>query len=466
MDYTIDIQKLFLQFLISEPTLYTRTRSILNPKYFHTSLQKTVKFIIEFTDKHGSVPKPEVIKSHTNYELEIIQNINHSEIQWFLQHIEEFCRHSALEEWIMKGMKYIEKKEYGELEKGLKDALLMSLEKNIGTLYFEDPKTRLLKLRENNGQIPTGWTDLDNLLYGGMNLGELNLFLGMSNAGKSLFLQNLALSWALAGKTVVYISLEMSEELCSMRIDSMITGFSTKEIFKRIEEVHDKVRIQSKKGGELCIKKLPDSGTDANLIKSFLKEFQIQTGKTPDILIVDYLDIMIPNNRKINPSDMFIKDKYVSEELRSLASGGLFDGHKMLVVSASQLNRTGVEETDYRYDNIAGGFSKIQTADNIFAIYTSSIMRERGLYQLQILKTRSSAGVNHKVELHFDVNSLRISNKIADDAADMKSIIDVSKFTKKPTKESSKDNTTVANPTKSAGQGRNIIDIISQMKSQ
>ena len=118
---------------------------------------------------------------------------------------------------------------------------------------------------------------------------------------------------------------------------------------------------------------------------------------------MDYLDLMHPNNAKIDVSSMFTKDKFVSEELRSIGSEWDFP-----VVSASQLNRQSVEAQEFDHSHIAGGISKINTADNVFAIFTSANMRERGAYQLQFLKTRSAGAVGQKIELGYDPESLRI----------------------------------------------------------
>jgi KaiC/GvpD/RAD55 family RecA-like ATPase len=82
-------------------------------------------------------------------------------------------------------------------------------------------------------------------LFGGFNRGELNIFAGGSGAGKSLFLANLGVNYALAGLNVIYLTLELSEELVSMRIDSMVTGISTREVFKQIDEVEMKVKDTS-----------------------------------------------------------------------------------------------------------------------------------------------------------------------------------------------------------------------------
>ena len=104
-----------------------------------------------------------------------------------------------------------------------------------------------------------------------------------------------------------------------------------------------------------------------------------------------------------NQLPIIIKDKYVSEELRNLSQE-----LNVIFVTASQLNRGAVEEIEFDHSHIAGGISKINTADNVFGIFTSRAMRERGKYQLQLMKTRSSSGVGQKVELGFDVSSLRI----------------------------------------------------------
>jgi hypothetical protein len=100
---------------------------------------------------------------------------------------------------------------------------------------------------------------------------------------------------------------------------------------------------------------------------------------------------------------LFVKDKYVSEELRNLAMET-----QAIVVTASQLNRAAVEEIEFDHSHISGGLSKIQTADNVIGIFTSRAMKERGRYQIQFMKTRSSSGVGQKVDLEFDLDSLRI----------------------------------------------------------
>ena len=119
---------------------------------------------------------------------------------------------------------------------------------------------------------------------------------------------------------------------------------------------------------------------------------------------------MSPISARVSPGDLFIKDKYVSEELRNLAMET-----NTLFVTASQLNRGAVEEIEFDHHHIAGGISKIQTADNVVGIFTSNAMRERGRYQIQFMKTRSSSGVGSKVDLKFNPDTLRVEDLDEDD---------------------------------------------------
>jgi hypothetical protein len=128
---------------------------------------------------------------------------------------------------------------------------------------------------------------------------------------------------------------------------------------------------------------------------------------------VDYLDLLMPISKKISAENLFIKDKFVSEELRNLAME-----KNVVCVTAAQLNRGAVEEVEFDHSHISGGLSKIQTADNVFGIFTSRAMRERGKYQIQLMKTRSSSGVGMKIDLEFDVDTLRITDAGEDGQGD------------------------------------------------
>jgi hypothetical protein len=184
----------------------------------------------------------------------------------------------------------------------------------------------------------------------------------------------------------------------------MITGISSKEIFKRLDDVELQVAMAGKKSGKLRIKFLP-SGSTLNDIRAYVKELSIKENFKADFVCVDYLDLVNPGSCKVDQSDFFTKDKLVSEELRNF-----FIELRSLGVSASQLNRSTFDEVDFSLSGVAGGISKANSADFLAGIFTSRSMKERGQIQLQLLKTRNSSGVGQKIDLDFAVDSLRITD--------------------------------------------------------
>ena len=409
-DYGFDIQKTYLEIMLSDAQTFVRCQAVFDPQSFDRRLQQSAEFIKNFVEEHNTLPTQKIVNSAcTQVKLEVPQGLNEQHYDWLLSDFETFSRHKALERAILESADLLEKGEYGPVETKIKEAVQIGLQKDLGIAYFADPKGRLMGLKDNNGQVSTGWESLDKKLFGGFNKGELNIFAGGSGAGKSLFLANLGCNWALNGMNVVYLTFELSENLVAMRIDSMMTDIPSREIFRDLDTVEMKVKLVGKKAGGMQIKYMP-SGKTANDIRSFVKEYEVKNNKKIDVLLIDYLDLMMPLSKKVSPSDLFVKDKFVSEELRNLAME-----LQCIFVTASQLNRASVEEIEFDHSHIAGGLSKIQTADNVIGIFTSRAMRERGRYQIQLMKTRSSSGVGAKIDLEFDIDCLRITDLAEDE---------------------------------------------------
>ena len=408
-EYGYDVQKVYLEMMLSDAQSFVRCQTIFDHTLFDRKLQDAAEFINKYVTEHNTLPTEEMVNATCKTELKIPEGLREEHYDWLLSEFETFTRHKGLERAILESANLLEEGNYGPVEDKIKSAVQVGLQKDLGIDYFRDPKGRLMGLKDNNGQVSTGWKTLDKKLFGGFNRGELNIFAGGSGAGKSLFLANLGVNWAMEGMNVVYLSFELSEALVAMRIDSMMTDIPTKEIFKDLDGVEMKVKLMGKKAGALQIKYMP-SGKNANDIRSFVKEYEIKNNRKVDVLLIDYLDLMMPMSRKVSPSDLFVKDKFVSEELRNLAMES-----NTVFVTASQLNRASVEEIEFDHSHIAGGLSKIQTADNVIGIFTSRAMKERGRYQIQLMKTRSSSGVGAKIDLEFDIDSLRIRDLAEDE---------------------------------------------------
>jgi KaiC/GvpD/RAD55 family RecA-like ATPase len=408
-DYSIDVQKLFLEMILEDAASYVRVQNIYNPENFDKSLRAAAEFIKEHSEKHKTLPDISQIAATTGLKLQAVPDLNEGHYEWFMEEFEAFTRRQELERAILKSADLLEKGEYGPVEKLIKDAVQISLTKDMGTDYFADPASRINNYFNSGGQVSTGWPQMDRLLYGGFSRGELNIFAGGSGSGKSLVMMNIALNWLQQGLSGVYVTLELSEDLTSLRTDAMLTNMSTKDIRRDINTTELKVKMMGKKSGNYQVKGLP-AQSNINDIRSYLKEYQIQTSKRVDFVMIDYLDLLMPISVKVNPNDQFIKDKYVSEELRNLAKE-----LQILMVTASQLNRSAVEEVEFDHSHIAGGISKINTADNVFGIFTSRSMKERGKYQIQCMKSRSSTGVGQKIDLEYNIETMRITDEGGED---------------------------------------------------
>lgn len=404
-DYNLEVQKLYLSFLLSDPELFVRVRSVIEPSYFNQHLQKGIAFLVDYVEEYNTLPELSQFESVTGLQVDITDLkslIKHQ--PWFIDEFGKFARHKALEAAILESADDLAAENYDVIEERIKVATSVSISKNLGIDYFADPCGRLQALKDSNGTISTGMKTLDRVLYGGFNRAELNIIAGQSGAGKSVWLQNLALNYSLAGLNVSYITLELSEGLTGMRLDSMLTGIESRQVFKSMEDVELKVKMAGKKAGRLQLMWTP-SGTRVHEIRAMIKEYEIQTNIDVDVVVLDYLDLCMPNDTRVNPSDLFVKDKYVSEDLRNLAKE-----LNTILITASQLNRQAVESPEFDHSHIAGGISKINTADNVMAIHTSVMMKERGRIQLQFLKTRNSSGVGKRIDLAYNVSTLRISD--------------------------------------------------------
>jgi len=405
-EYPYDLQKFFLEMMVDDPEIFVRVQNIYNAENFDSKLRTVAEFLDEHSEKYRTLPDVAQIKAVTSIQLaEVPDDIRAGHVEWFMETFEAFTRKQELERAILKSADLLEKGEFDPVEKLIKDAVQISLTKDMGTDYFADPRARLEAIRDKNGQISSGWKTLDDKLYGGFNRGELQIFAGGPGSGKSLFMQNLSVNWLEQGLNGLFLTLELNEELCSMRVDSMITDISTKGILSRIDDVEVRVKMKQKAYGEFRVKYLPAQST-INDIRAYIRELHVQTGIEIDFLCIDYLDLLMPATAKVNPNDLFVKDKYVSEEIRNLAKE-----LNVITVTASQLNRSAVEaEGNFDHSMISGGISKINTADNVFGIYTNMAMKERGRYQIQLMKTRTSAGVGSKIDLAYDGDTMRITD--------------------------------------------------------
>ena len=408
-------QQLLLEYLISSPDTFALCKSITKAEYFDPEFRKAVGFVHQYFDSYNSLPSIIQIEAETNTKLSTHQ-ITRDQIKYCANEIELFCRRKAIEHAILASPALIEKGEEGKVERLIRDAIAVSLNRDIGIDYFADPSSRLEALMREEPRTTTKWPLFDEMIGGGLARTELLLFSANSGGGKSVALANLAINFASQGLNVLYLSLELSEKMIAQRFDMMLTGIPTMVWRDNMDEIATSINQLSPHMGKMIIKRM-DSGTNCNRIRGYLKEFELKTGFVPDLLIVDYLDIMGPNEN-VSADNVFEKDKRSAEQLRDI----LFD-YNMYGATASQQNRSAIEATELNQGHIAGGISKVNTVDIYCSVVLTPTMKASGEVGFTFLKTRSSDGVGKSIYLVWDNNSLRILNPKKDSSKEDNNII-------------------------------------------
>jgi KaiC/GvpD/RAD55 family RecA-like ATPase len=396
MEISTKKQQLLIEFLVASPDTFAMCASIVEPEYFDPEFRKAVRFLKDYYDEYNSLPSPDQIAAETSVELKE-QQVTHDQIEYVADEIEEFCKYSALERAILGAPKLVAEGNYGAVETTIRDALTISLNRDIGLDYFEDVRERLERQEKTGARLSTGWKEVDELLFGGHARKELLVFSANSGVGKSVILANYGLNQAEMGRRVLYISLELSEDLVSQRYDTMISGVPTATWKYNKEKIIQSVERKAETAANITIKRM-NSGTTARDIRAYLKEYELKKGYIPDILIVDYLDIM-GSNEKVSADNVFEKDKRAAEQLRDIGND-----YNIAVATASQQNRGAVDETRIRQSHVAGGISKINTSDTWISIIATEAMKAAGECRFQFVKTRTSDGVGKMVTLKWQAN--------------------------------------------------------------
>lgn len=392
-------QKLLIEYLLSSSEVFTITNNIIQFKYFDPEYRSAVKFIKKYHDEYRAMPDTNQVFAEADVKFNL-HELTRDKTEYCIYEIEDFCKHKAIEHAILSSPDLLEKGDHGTIERMIKEAVLTAVHRSIGTSFFEDPEAELANIVDSP-PISLGYKQLDGHLNGGIRRQEMLLLSANSGGGKSLVMANFGVNLAESGLNILYISLELSVSMIYKRFASMITGVSQSEIEDNQQEVVVKIKSAKQRMGDIFIEQLP-IGTNANQIRAFLTEFEIKRKCVPDVLIIDYLDLM-GTNEGIKSDNVFQKDKAAAEELRQILTD-----YNMVGITASQQNRGAVDTKELNHSHIAGGIGKISTCDVYISIIFTDLMKQQGEMCFQLLKTRSSAGVGNVVPLIWNGKALRV----------------------------------------------------------
>ena len=354
--------------LISNIKFTQTITDILEPKMFDSDSNKwLVKAIREYYFEYKKQPTLEVIKYKID-EIEndvlksgvieklrdVWKNIESTDLEFVEKETLDFCKNQALKNAILESVDLLENKNYDGIKSIIDDGMKAGTTRDLGHDYVPSLDTRLEE--SSRITVPTPWDVINDITDGGLGPGELGVVVAPAGIGKSWTLQALGSEVIRKGKTVVHYSLELNENYVGLRYDSIFSGVTTANIKYHKEEVEKQI---SKLPGKLLIKYFPTKAASVQTLGSHLKQIEI-SGVKVDMVIVDYADILMPTG--------FFKEKRhaignIYEDLRGLA-GEL----EIPIWTASQANRSALEEDVIGADKVAEDYSKVMTADFVMSM--------------------------------------------------------------------------------------------------
>lgn len=397
-------EKLLIENLLSSGDIFARCVGILKSEYFdQPEYRPIVSFIIDYFSKYNAIPSFDIVNAEFSFDLKGRQ-ITTDEFNYTCDEIEKFCQEQAFIHAISDAVDLIEKGDRQAAHKKVADAMTVSLERDMGIEFYEDPEERLRKMVETEIYHSTGIKGLDDQLAGGLARQTFSLFSANSGVGKSNMLANLGVNYSLAGYNVIYISLELVEKMIDLRLAAIVSYININLWKQKIPEISSKIVTRKNNGaGSYRIKRLKNGAT-TNDIKAYLKQCELKYKIKPDVIIVDYLDLLHPNGGTKNKG-IYEQDKEKSEEFTEL----LVD-YNAIGISASQQNREALRMSSPDQGVIAGGISKVNTVHNYISLIMDDKMLLSGEMLAYFLKTRTSSGRGKATLLSFDPNTLTITD--------------------------------------------------------
>lgn len=241
---------------------------------------------------------------------------------------------------------------------------------------------------------------LDRLVGGPLCRGELVAFLAPPKSGKTWWMVDTAITAMTRGKKVLFVSLEMTEDQMIRRFWQSLSGCSrwgenspgsqfvqngnkwdlvqgertTKRVDLEPKSIEEIQKVYNNLGGELKFRCYPTGTLTLQKLQSELKLLEVFEGFVPDVIVLDYADIMA-----LPPG----KEKRHQLDALWMGLKGITNERNILIVTASQTNRETVGgKRDADETNIAEAASKINHVNRMITINRSPRDKRMGIYRM------------------------------------------------------------------------------------
>jgi len=398
-EYGFGFQVKVIAALFTDRIFLQQIADIIQPDYFESESNSwLLEVILEHFRQYKAPPTKDVLKVKvTEIENDILKTsvleqlkevfryMESDDLSFVKDEILKFCKNQEIKRAIMDSVTLLKMGNYDEIKSKMDSAMKAGADTNIGLDYINDVASRYNEAARHT--ITTGWDVIDDLMDGGLAPGELGVVMAPAGIGKSWMLINIGANAVKAGKTVIHYTLELNENYVGQRYDSVLTGINAQTLKHHQATVEEKMRSLT---GNLIVKYYPTKSVGAMALKAHVEK-TIMQGKTPDLIIVDYGDLLKVNTKK--DKHEALEDLY--EELRGMAGE-----YKIPVWTASQAGRSALEEDVIEADKIASSYGKVMVAD-----FLMSLSRK-------VEDKMSGTGRGHVIKNRFGPDGITLPSKI------------------------------------------------------
>jgi replicative DNA helicase len=387
--YGQSFQNKVISALLTDVKLLDTLYEIIQPKFFDSDANKwLVENILEYYSNYSTIPTVDVFK----VEISKIQDISlkklvvdsiksayvsldSQDLDYIKKEFTDFCRNQNLREVIIQSVDLLKAGNYDRIKDLVDKAMKVGVETDLGSDYVDTFALRMDD--EKRDTVETGWEVIDELMGGGLGPGELGVVVAPSGVGKSWALASIGAAAVKAGKTVVHYTLELSENYVGQRYDTVFTNIPTTEHHDRRDELYGKIK---RLPGKLLIKYFPPKGVTTRKLEAHIEKM-IANGNKPDLIIIDYADLMLTNSGRVE--NTYLEQGGIYIDIRGM--GGTLG---IPTWTASQSTRSSVEDEVISADKIADSYAKVMNADFIISLSRKATDKINNTARIHIMKNR------------------------------------------------------------------------------
>ena len=327
---------------------------------------------------------------------EVYRYLEAEDLDFVQDKVIDFFKNQTLKNAIIQSVDILESKgDYEQIKNLIDEAMKAGTERDIGHEYAEDIEVRYSEMARNT--IETPWTVINDLTQGGLAGGELGVIVAPAGIGKTWILCALGAGAMKKGTNIVHYSLELNESYVGLRYDSVLTGLANQNLKYHIDDVKEAVE---KVKGELVVKYFPTKTASVHTLSAHLQKLRT-LGKDFDMVVVDYGDILrdTSNSREVRHA---LGNIY--EDLRGLA--GEFE---VPIWTASQANRSALDEDVIEATKVAESYQKVMTADFVVSLSRKVEDKIANTGRFHVIKNRFGPdGLTYPAKVNTNTGAVEI----------------------------------------------------------